>query len=125
VLWAAREFKRDVPNVASVFSLVFDELGINNLFKFESMIEVSNKWEQELVTGSYQEIRRSISLITGQLLAKSKSHPVEVRAALHASSGFETIRSTMHDVNETAKLRRPFQIAVLPVISRQLRLFAV
>jgi glutamate dehydrogenase len=125
VLWAAREFRHDVQTVASVFSQVFDDLGVNNLFKFESMIEVSNKWEQELVNGSYQEIRRNISLITGQLLAKSVTTTEEVRKALFASEGFEAIRSTMHDVNETARQRKPFQIAVLPVVSRQLRLLKV
>ena len=125
VLWAAREFRQDAQTVASVFSQVFDDLGVNNLFKFESMIEVSNKWEQELVNGSYQEIRRNISLITGQLLAKSVTTTEEIRKALFASEGFEAIRSTMHDVNETARQRKPFQIAVLPVVSRQLRLLKV
>jgi glutamate dehydrogenase len=125
ILWAAREFRQDVQTVASVFSQVFDDLGVNNLFKFESMIEVTNKWEQELVNGSYQEIRRNISLITGQLLAKSVTTMEDVRKALHESEGFEAIRSTMHDVNETARQRKPFQIAVLPVVSRQLRLLKV
>ncbi len=125
ILWAAREFRQDVQTVASVFSQVFDDLGVNNLFKFESMIEAGNKWEQELVNGSYQEIRRNISLITGQLLAKSVTTTEDVRKALYASEGFEAIRSTMHDVNETARQRKPFQIAVLPVVSRQLRLLKV
>ncbi len=125
VLWAAREYNHDVQTVASVFSQVFDDLGVNNLFKFESMIETTNKWEQELVNGSYQEIRRNISLVTGQLLNKSITTPDAVRKALHSSEGFEAIRSTMHDVNETARQRKPFQIAVLPVVSRQLRLLAV
>jgi glutamate dehydrogenase len=125
IVWAAREFQQDVQTVASVFSQVFDDLGVNNLFKFQSMIEATNKWEQELVSGSYQEIRRNISLITGQLLAKSATTTDGVQKALHASEGFEAIRSTMHDVNETARQRKPFQIAVLPVISRQLRLLKI
>jgi glutamate dehydrogenase len=125
VLWAAREYNQDVQTVASVFSQVFDDLGVSNLFKFESMIETANKWEQELVNGSYQEIRRNISLITGRLLSKSLTASEDIRKALYASEGFEAIRSTMHEVNETARQRRPFQIAVLPVVSRQLRLLAV
>lgn len=125
ILWAAREFRQDVQTVASVFSQVFDALGVNNLFKFQSMVEATNKWEQELVNGSYQEIRRNISLITGQLLVKSVTTTDAVQKALCASEGFEAIRSTMHDVNETARQRKPFQIAVLPVISRQLRLLKV
>jgi glutamate dehydrogenase len=125
VLWAAREYRKDVQLVASVFSQVFDDLGVNNLFKFESMIETTNKWEQELVNGSYQEIRRNISLITGQLLASAITTSEDIRSALRSSAGYEAIRSTMNDVNETARQRKPFQVAVLPVVSRQLRLLKV
>ena len=125
VLWSAREFKHDVKVVASVYSLILEELAINTLFKYEQLVESSNKWEQELVSGSYQEIRRSISLLTGQLLKRSLITPQEVSKALHAALGYEAIRTTMADVEEATKQKRPFQVAVLPVISRQLRLLAV
>ncbi len=124
VLWSAREFSHDVTRVASVYSRILDELGVNTLFKYEQVLESSNKWETELVAGSYQEIRRSLSLLAGKVLKLGAESPQDVVAALKASSAFDAIRSTMADVEEAERQKRPFQVAVLPVISRQLRLLA-
>jgi glutamate dehydrogenase len=125
MLWSAREFSCDVKMVASTYSQVLEELRINELFKFENLVETTSKWEQELVEGSYQEIRRSISLITGQIVKKGLTQPEDIRAAITTASGYESIRSTMSDVEELLKQKRPFQVAVLPVITRQLRMFKV
>lgn len=123
MLWSAREFSSDVRVVAGVFSQVLEELRVNELFKFENILETSSKWEQELVVGSYQEIRRNISHITGQLLQKGITDTEKVQSALREASGYEGITSTMTDLEELLKQKRPFQVAVLPVITRQLRLF--
>jgi glutamate dehydrogenase len=123
MLWSAREFSCDVKMVASTYSQVLEELRINELFKFENLIETTSKWEQELVEGSYQEIRRSISLITGQIVKKGLTQPNDIRVAITGATGYESIRSTMADVEELLKQKRPFQVAVLPIITRQLRIF--
>ena len=125
MLWSAREFSCDVKAVASTYSQVLEELRINELFKFENLVETTSKWEQELVEGSYQEIRRSISLITGQVVAKGLRTPEEIHSALTKAAGYEGLRSTMTDVEDLLKQKRPFQVAVLPVITRQLRMFKV
>ena len=125
MLWSAREFSCDVKLVASTYSQVLEELRVNELFKFENLVETTSKWEQELVDGSYQEIRRNISLITGQIVRKGLTQPDEIRAAVANATGYEGIRSTMMDVEELLKQKRPFQVAVLPVITRQLRMFTV
>jgi glutamate dehydrogenase len=125
MLWSAREFSCDVKLVASTYSQVLEELRINELFKFENLLEATSKWEQELVEGSYQEIRRSISLITGQIVRKGLKNADEIKHALAVASGYEGIRSTMTDVEELLRQKRPFQVAVLPVITRQLRMFKV
>jgi glutamate dehydrogenase len=125
MLWSAREFSCDVKLVASTYSQVLEELRINELFKFENLLEATSKWEQELVEGSYQEIRRSISLITGQIVRKGLKNADEIKHALALASGYEGIRSTMTDVEELLRQKRPFQVAVLPVITRQLRMFKV
>jgi len=125
VLWASREFSCDVRVVASTYSQVLEELRINELFKFEHVIETQSKWEQELVAGSYQEIRRGLSLITGQIVTRGIRDPESVRHALLAATGYEAIRSTMADLEELTKQKRPFQLAALPVITRQLRLFTL
>jgi len=125
MLWSAREFSCDVKLVANTYSQVLEELRLNELFKFENIVETRSKWEQELVEGAYQEIRRSISLITGQIVGKGLCQPEEIRAAVTAAAGYDSIRSTMADVEELLKQKRPFQVAVLPVVTRQLRMFKV
>ena len=125
MLWSARTFSCDVKVVAGTYSQVLEELRINELFKFENLVEASSKWEQELVDGSYQEIRRNVSLIVGQLVGQGLTKPEEIRAALNGATGYEGIRSTMTDIEDLLKQKRPFQVAVLPVITRQLRMFKV
>ncbi|MEN9846167.1 MAG: hypothetical protein RIS36_1314 [Pseudomonadota bacterium] len=125
MLWSAREFSCDVKLVASTYSQVLEELRINELFKFENLVETTSKWEQELVEGSYQEIRRNISVITGQIVRKGLTQTDEIRSAVTKATGYEGIRSTMTDVEDLLTQKRPFQVAVLPVITRQLRMFTV
>lgn len=125
VLWAARQFKYEERQVATTYSQVLEELGINEVLKFESILDASNHWEQELIVGSYQEIRRSISLITGQILVKDATNPEQVKQILSSGQGYDSIRNTMSELQELSRQKRPFQVAVLPVIARQLRLFRV
>jgi NAD-specific glutamate dehydrogenase len=125
VLWSSREFSQDVTVVAAVYSQVLEELAVNTLFKYEQIVESANKWESELVAASYQDIRRNLSLLTGKLLKKGTVSGADVAKTLRSSAGFDAVRATMSDVEEGARLKRAFQVAVLPVISRQLRLLSV
>jgi glutamate dehydrogenase len=125
MLWSAREFKSDVRLVASTYSQILEEFRVNELFKFENLLETSSKWEHDLIVGAYQEIRRNISLITGQIVKRGLTDSKDIQAALKSGSGYDAIRSTMTDLEELVRQKRPFQIAALPVISRQLRLFSI
>lgn len=124
VLWCAREYKQDVREVARAVSQCLELLRINSLFRFENALESSNKWEQELINGAYQEIRRSVSVIAGRLLRSAggaaEAHPDRLASSPHK----DTIIATIAEVEENTRLRKPFQISVLPVVARQLRLLA-
>jgi glutamate dehydrogenase len=122
VLWCAREYAQDEKNVAQFVSTLLEVLKVNTLFRFESSLESTNKWEQELVEGSYQEIRRSISSIAGRLLQRGLRTPEELIQAISATAPKDTICATMAELEDGIRLKRPFQISVLPVIARQLRL---
>lgn len=124
VLWSAREFGQDVKEVAQAVSATLDALKVNTLFRFESSLESSNKWEQELIAGAYQEIRRSISCAAGRLLKKGLTSAQQIHAALAAIPLRDSIYATMVEVEDGVKLKRPFQISVLPVVARQLRLLS-
>jgi glutamate dehydrogenase len=122
VLWCAREYAQDERSVAQFVSTLLETLKINTLFRFESSLESTNKWEQELVEGSYQEIRRSISSIAGRLLQRGLRSPEELIRAISATTNKDAICATMAEVEDGIRLKRPFQISVLPVVARQLRL---
>jgi glutamate dehydrogenase len=124
VLWCAREYNQDVKEVARAVSQCLEILRINSLFRFENALESSNKWEQELVTGAYQEIRRSVSVIVGRLLRAGDNAADNYDARLSATPHKDAITSTIAEVEENTRLRKPFQISVLPVVARQLRLLA-
>lgn len=64
-------------------------------------------------------------MISGKLLKRGVSDPVSVRKSLQQYSGYEIIRSTMHELEERNQQKRPFNLAVLPVLARQLRLYQV
>ena len=124
VLWSAREFGHDVKAVAQAVSVTLDALRVNTIFQFESSLESSNKWEQELIAGAYQEIRRSISCAAGRLLKQGLVSPQQIQSALSAVPLRDSIYATMVEVEDSVKLKRPFQISVLPVVARQLRLLS-
>lgn len=124
VLWCAREYDQDVKEVARSVSQCLELLKINSLFRFENALESSNKWEQELITGAYQEIRRSVSVIVGRLLKNPDQASGTYSERLSATPHKDAIVSTIAEVEENTRLRKPFQISVLPVVARQLRLLA-
>jgi NAD-specific glutamate dehydrogenase len=124
VLWCAREYAQDEKDVAQFVSTLLDVLRVNTLFRFESALESTNKWEQELVEGAYQEIRRSISTIAGRLLQRGLRTPDDLVQAISATAYKDAIRGTMVEIEDGIRLKRPFQISVLPVVARQLRLLA-
>ncbi len=124
VLWCAREYNQDVREVARAVSQCLELLKINSLFRFENALESSNKWEQELITGAYQEIRRSISVIVGRLLASQSNTRGTHTERLSATQHKDAIIATIAEVEENTRLKKPFQTSVLPVIARQLRLLS-
>jgi glutamate dehydrogenase len=125
VLWTAHEYHGGIPAVSSIFSNVVAATGVQFLFTLEATITPSNKWEHELIRAAYQEIRRSLSDLTGQLYKRSLQSPHEVTSALTASSGFTAMRATLQDILQRVNSKRSFEVAALPVLARQLRILSL
>jgi glutamate dehydrogenase len=121
VLWCAREYKQDVTDVARILSTLFDSLSLSPLFAFESSFQSSNKWEQELATGSFQEIRRGLSCIAGTLLVRTSRTDSAIPATLSSCRYYSLIQSVMQEVQDGARAKRPFSLSILPLISRHVR----
>lgn len=125
VLWSGRKFGHDVRVVGVAYSKVLDLLGLNPVFRYESSIDATNKWEQELAVSSYQEIRRGISLVTGALLAQNISSESEIESALQRCNGYAALRSTTQEIAELSAQKKPLKVAALSIVSRQLRLLSL
>jgi len=125
ILWCAREYRQSVKDVAATLSYVFDNLQLQPLFKYEQALHSGNKWEQELAEGSFQEIRRELSRITGKLLARSCTSAGEVSAVLSKHKQHQAICAIMSEISDGMRTKRPFSISVLPLISRHLRELAL
>jgi glutamate dehydrogenase len=120
-LWCAREYKQDVRDVATTLAVVLNDLQLQPLFKFGQALQSGNRWEQELADGSFQEIRRELSRITGKLLLRPDRGSAEGIATLARYKPHQTIRAIMSEVNDGMRTKRPFSISVLPLIARNLR----
>jgi NAD-specific glutamate dehydrogenase len=121
VLWTAHEYQGEVHEISTIFSSVVAATGVQFLFPLESTLTPANKWEQDLIRGAYQEIRRSLSTLTGQLYKKSLRTRSEIEVALSAANGFAAMRGTIQDIHQRVNSKRSFEIAALPVLARQLR----
>ena len=62
---------------------------------------------------------------TSLIVKRGKSEDVRSLIRSGSGSGYDSIRATMADLEQIVRQKRPFQIAALPVISRQLRLFKI
>jgi NAD-specific glutamate dehydrogenase len=121
VLWCAREYSQDVTDVARVLSFVLAHLGLPPIFAFENTLQSSNKWEQELATGAFQEIRRSLSCIVGSVLSRSQDSEHTLALQLSSHKHCSVILSIMKEVQENIRSKRPFTISVLPLLARHIR----
>lgn len=124
-LWCAREYRQNVGDVAATLSDVFDSLQLQPIFKFEQTLQAGNKWEQELAEGSYQEIRRELSRITGKLLSRSFASSKELRESLGKHKQHAAICAIMSEVSDGIRTKRPFSVSVLPLLARHLRELAL
>lgn len=121
VLWCAREFNADVTQVARLLSHVLEVLGLPPIFALENTLHSTNKWEQELAAGSFQEIRRSLSLMVGIFLQRSLNSPSSVLDCLADNRHKDAILAIMSEVHDGMRNKSPFTISVLPLIARHVR----
>lgn len=121
VLWCAREYHQEVTSVAKILSLSMDSLTLHPLFAFENSFQSNNKWEQELVSGSFQEIRRGLSHISGVLLTRTPTSESDFTSTLTSCRQYEVIRSVMREVQDGIRAKQPISPSVLPLLARHVR----
>lgn len=122
VVWTAQQYKQPESDVATVMRLVVASMVVQPVLSAEHTVRPSNKWEQELVRASYEEIRRALSRITGQLCAQRITTADAIREHLAATPGLPSLCSTLADLSQKLANEGSIEVAALPVIARQLRL---
>ncbi len=118
MLWASRKSSKSIRDVAVVFSIILDCFGLGPIFKAHETLETLSKWEHQLLLAAFEEIRRSISLLTCELLKKGAYEKMDVLTKLKASSNYEELVSTLEEIKASSP-----SAAGLSLIARQLRTY--
>ncbi len=120
MLWAARESKQTEETAARIYTFLLDKLQIDSLLALEHAVEPIDKWEHELLWGSFRRIRRSVSHITRKLLTSGLTDEVEILVALQESESYERILLMIEELKE-----RPAGVSALAVMAQHLARFSL
>jgi glutamate dehydrogenase len=118
MLWTSRESHQSIPVVASVYGQVVAKLHLEKILKMELAIDTSSKWESELLSHSFDEIRHGISLLTIKLLEKSIFESERISRCLKESANFEQLSATLLEFDGSLP-----SVTAIAVITRQLNSF--
>jgi glutamate dehydrogenase len=115
MLWASRESAQSIPTVARVYELVVNALNLNEVFLLESKIETTSKWESELLSHSFDDIRRGISTTVIELIAHSISDTSTVHTAITQSENYEQFNATLSEISDSSP-----PVTSIAVLARQI-----
>lgn len=118
LLWVARQTNKDPKRVGTIFSAVLEEFALYTLVELSLGMEARDKWENQLLISSSDDLRRSLSTITTRLVELGAQSQEDVATRLRKAQSFERIRS----ITEDARNESP-TVATLSVLARQLRTF--
>lgn len=118
ILWTSHSTTKDVSVAARVFSEVMDLTGINSVLRKERTIEPKDRWEQELLNGAYDDIRRRVALITSKLINNGLTGGDQVTNAIRMSANFPGLGDLLNELRQTAP-----SVGALSVLAMRLRGF--
>jgi glutamate dehydrogenase len=118
MLWAAKKSNKNVKEVARVFFQIMDCFGLNPVLKAHDSLEILSKWDHQLLLSAFEEIRRSISVLTCELLKSTDFSNEEVINKLKSSLNYDELMSTIEEIKAS-----PASAAGLSLIARQLRTY--
>ncbi len=119
MLWSSMQSHHSIPVVTGIYGQVLEHLNLVKLLHLESRIDTSSKWESELLSHSYDEIRHSVSLLTVKLLNQNVTEASAITQAIKSSSNYEQLNTTLSEIEGTVP-----SVTALAVIARQLSNFS-
>ena len=120
MLWASKMSHHSIPVVAQVYGSVLDHLNLTDVLHLESRIDTANKWESELLSHSYDEIRHRISRLSVVLLERNMTTSAQIVNVIKAASGYEQLVATISEIEDTIP-----PVTAIAVIARQLAGFSL
>jgi glutamate dehydrogenase len=118
MLWTAQAAGKDVALTDAVFGEVMELLSVEALVKAGRALEPQNRWEQEIVKGALNDIRRSVSSITAKLLSRNVTGSGAVLTELRRSPAYDRLSGLLDEAKQQG-----LPLAALAVVAKQLRTF--
>lgn len=122
MLWTSRRCRKNITLVATVFSQVLNQLNVSRILKLEPSLDPQTKWEAELLSHSYDEMRRSISMLTSRLIERNIVYSDDIARAICEAPSYEQIHAALLELRDGTPAISA--IAVLAKLLRQYELGA-
>lgn len=116
VLWTARATNRALMQVCPIFNGIIEALSLDELLLVARRIQPANRWEKELLSTAYEELRVGVSTLTERFIVKSDGSTEKAVAMLRAIPNFEAVRHSIEEARSSSA-----SVAALTVVARQLR----
>ena len=120
LMWAAMKAGSEMPLVTSVFTQVYDALKLSTVLDAREAIETPTKWEHQLLLSSFEEIRRSVSLMTCKLIAINITEKENIRKSLQSSASYNELITTLSELENVH-----ISVAALSIVAKLLRTFSL
>jgi len=117
VLWVQQQTQKDAASISETWYNIARELKISPLLKLEPGMDLSSRWEKEIVVSSYQEIRRALSRIAIACLQKS-SDQAEIRSLVRSAPNYTHLVATIMEIRQ-----RSSEVAAFSILAKKLQSF--
>ncbi|MCB0336557.1 MAG: NAD-glutamate dehydrogenase, partial [Bdellovibrionales bacterium] len=115
MMWAHHRSPQDIATVATMYASVCHALQLQQVLgSVESMVP-SNKWENELLANSLEDLRHGISLLTVRLIEKNSLDSDAIHAAIMQSPQYHQFLDTIKEMGE-----KQYSAAALSVLAKQI-----
>jgi len=115
ILWTSKRVQSPLEQVARIYSDTLQILDVHSILGLEFSTDAKNKWEHEVLSNSFWDVRRNISEIVLRLLKREPNSPDSIQTALKDSQSYDQLKLIISEL----KSEDP-GIAIFSVISRLL-----
>lgn len=120
MLWAARKSNSEIVFVARIFSQIYEILNLHVILGGKVSIETPTKWDHQLLLGAFEDIRRSVSLLTCKLIALDATEEATIRYKLQSSASYSELTTVLAELQKSK-----ISVAAISIIAKHLRNFSL